>query len=151
MRSEDSKVLVKAAWAAFASRDPERIAAFFMDDAEWLAPTGNATAVALDMTHHMIGRDEIAAFIATGMRRLFTDVSIAFRGFHADGPIVVVEERMSARLPNGIAYANDYCFIFECRDGRIARVREYMDTLGGHQQVFAAGHPVRGDGGTSVG
>lgn len=151
MQSEDSKALVKAAWAAFASRDPDRIAAFFMDDAEWLAPAGNATAVALDVTHHMVGANVIAAFVATGMRRLFTDVSIAFRGFHADGPIVVVEERMSARLPNGIAYANDYCVVFECRDGRIARVREYMDTLGGHQQVFAAGHPLRGDGGTSVG
>ncbi len=151
MQSNDSKALVKAAWAAFASRDPDRIAAFFMDDAEWRAPAGNATAVALDMTHHMVGAAAIAAFIATGMRRLFTDVSITFRGFHADGPIVVVEERMSARLSNGIAYANDYCFIFECRDGRIARVREYMDTLGGHQQVFAMGHPLRGDGGTSAG
>ena len=151
MQSDDSKALVKAAWAAFASRDPDRIAAFFMDDAEWLAPADNATAVALNVTHHMVGSDVIAAFIATGMRRLFQDVSIAFRGFHADGPIVVVEERMSARLPNGIACANDYCFIFECRDGCIARVREYMDTLGGHQQVFAAGNPLRGDGGTSVG
>ncbi|BAR61599.1 hypothetical protein ACVIWV_003499 [Bradyrhizobium diazoefficiens] len=29
------------------------IAALFTDDAEWIAPKGNATAVALDHTDHM--------------------------------------------------------------------------------------------------
>jgi hypothetical protein len=142
VQTEDSRALVKQAWAAFASRDPARIAAVFADDAEWLAPPGNATAVALDGTNHMVGSHVIAAFIAADMRRLFLDVKVEFRGFHADGPVVVVEERMSARLPDGGSYVNDYCFIFECRDGRIARVREYMDTLGGHRQLFANGHPL---------
>jgi ketosteroid isomerase-like protein len=93
----------------------------------------------------MIGPDVIANFIAREMQRLYLDVSVAFRGFHADGPIVIVEERMSAKLPNGGSYSNDYCFVFECRDGRIARVREYMDTLGGYQQLFERGHPLRPD------
>jgi hypothetical protein len=34
-------------------------------------------------------------------------------------------------------------WIFECRDGRIARVREYMDTLGGYNQLFEKGHPLQ--------
>ena len=142
MQTEESRALVKQAWAAFASRDPDRIAAVFAEDAEWLAPTGNGTAVALGCTSHMVGSGAIAAFIATDMRRLFLDVKVEFRGFHADGPVVVVEERMSAELPNGGAYVNDYCFVFECRAGRIVGVREYMDTLGGHRQLFEKGHPL---------
>jgi uncharacterized protein len=142
MQSEDSRTLVKAAWAAFASRDRDRIAALFATDAQWLAPKDNATAAALEGPHHMIGPDTIAAFIATEMRRLFLDVAVDLRGFYADGPVVVVEAHLSAKLPNGGDYANDYCFIFECRDGRIARVREYMDTLGGQRQLFANGHPL---------
>ena len=47
MNPQDSKQLVIAAWQAFASRDKERIAALFSDDAEWLAPVGNATALAM--------------------------------------------------------------------------------------------------------
>lgn len=143
MQTEESRALVKKAWSEFASRDPQRIAAMFSDDAEWLAPPDNATAVALSGANHMVGRDVIARFIASGMRVLFRDVKVDFRGVHADGAIVVVEEQMSAKLPNGDDYVNDYCFIFECRDGKIARVREYMDTLKGHRQIFAKGDPLQ--------
>jgi len=143
MQTEESRALVKKAWAEFASRDLGRIAAAFTDDAEWLAPEGNGTAVALGGANRMGGRDAIAAFIATEMRRLFSNVAVEFRGFFADGPIVVVEEQMRATLPNGTHYVNDYCFVFECRDGKIFRVREYMDTLGGFRQIFAKGHPLQ--------
>jgi uncharacterized protein len=142
MHTEDSRSLVKKAWAEFASRDAQRIAAMFWEDAEWLAPPGNGTAVALGGTNRIVGGDTIAAFIAIEMRRLFLDVAVTFRGLYADGPIVVVEEQMSAKLPNGGCYVNDYCFVFECRDGRIARVHEYMDTLGGYNQLFERGHPL---------
>lgn len=131
-----SKEIVQGAWKAFASRDPEQIAEFFTEDAEWLAQAGNATAIALQMTHHMIGREVIARFLAVDFRRLYVaDVSVDFRGFYADGDIVVVEETMTATLADDRPYANDYCFVFELRDGRIHRVREYMDTASGHRQV----------------
>ena len=35
------------------------IEACLAPDAEWLASPGNATAVALRYTHHMVGRDSI--------------------------------------------------------------------------------------------
>jgi ketosteroid isomerase-like protein len=41
---------------------------------------------------------------------------------------VIVEESMTSILANGNHYANDYCLVFELRDGLIHRVREYMDT-----------------------
>ena len=142
MRTEETRALVKQAWAAFATRDSELIAQVFADDAEWIAPKANATAIALGVTDHMKGARVIAAFIAHGMRRLFGDVSISFNGFHADGPFAVVEEDMTAALPNGAPYQLSYCFIFECSRGRIVRVREYMDTMSGFRQVFADGHPL---------
>ncbi|MET4020785.1 ketosteroid isomerase-like protein [Bradyrhizobium sp. S3.2.12] len=49
------KDIVLNAWKTFSSRDAGRIAALFTDDAEWIAPKGNATAVALDHTDHMMG------------------------------------------------------------------------------------------------
>jgi uncharacterized protein len=142
MHTEDNISLVKSAWAAFASRDHGRIKALFTEDAEWIPPKDNATAKALGVADHMIGPDAIAHAIAREVPRLFRDISVEFRGFYAQGPIVIVENRFSATLPNGATYANDYCFIFECRDGKIAQMREYMDTLGGHKQIFAKGDPL---------
>ncbi|MFI7633388.1 nuclear transport factor 2 family protein [Nonomuraea sp. NPDC049400] len=137
MTSERNREVVKRAWRSFSTRDEDLIATFFTEDAEWLAPLGNATAVALGGTHHMVSRDAIVRFLTIEFPRMFvSDVAVDFRGFYADGDVVVVEETMQATLANGNAYRNDYCFVFELRDGLIHRVREYMDTANGHRMVF---------------
>lgn len=136
--TQDNREIVLSAWRAFADHDLERIAAYFTEDAEWSAPAGNATAAALDVPSHMVGRNAIAHFIANDFPRLFArDVAISFRGIYTEGDSVIVKETMSATLANGNSYVNDYCFIFELQDGLIYRVREYMDTARGHRMVFA--------------
>ena len=67
-------------------------------------------------------------------------MSIEFKGVHAAGDMVVVEERMRATLADGGRYDNDYCFVFELENGLIRRVREYMDTAKGHRMIFGEGH-----------
>jgi len=139
MKSEDSRRVVTATWEMFKTRHPERIAAMFTEDAEWLAPANNATAVALNGPSHMVGREQIAQLIGEEVWKLFTaDVAINFRGVYADGNIVVVEERMRATLSNGNPDDNDYCFVFEVKDGLVHRVREYMDTAKGNRMVLGA-------------
>jgi uncharacterized protein len=139
MTSEDAKCVVLAAWEAFKTRDPVLIAKVFTADAEWLAPADNATAVALDGPWRMVGSDEIARMIGQEIWKLFaSNVTIDFRGVYADGNVVIVEERMRATLRNGNDYDNDYCFVFEVQNGRIHRVREYMDTARANRLVFGA-------------
>jgi uncharacterized protein len=140
MKSETNKQAAIAAWLAFRTRDPETIAAVFTEDAEWLAPANNATAVALNGPWHIKGRDQIARMFATEVRKLFVaDVTAEFRGCYADGNVVVIEQRLRATLANGNAYDNDYCFVLELDNGLIHRVREYMDTAKGNRMVFGAG------------
>ena len=141
MTSEHSKSTVIAAWKVFKTRDLARISAVFTEDAEWLAPRDNATAIALRGSHHIVGRDRIAEFLSSGMYELFRDVRIEFRGVFADGDTVIVEETMHATLPNGARYDNEYCFVFELEAGRIKRVREYMDTQRGRIAILGAGGP----------
>ena len=132
MDSETNKQLVAQAWREFATRDPDRVRAVFTPDAEWLAPARNATALALDGTHHLVGRERIVRFLTSEFGTVFVaDVSIDFRGVYADGDTVIVEERTRATLAHGGHYDNDYCFVIELEDGRIRRVREYMDTQRG--------------------
>lgn len=132
-----SKQIVKNAWKAIATRDPAQIAAVFTEDAEWRAPEGNATAKALEHTHEMLGRAAIVRFLSTEMHRLFVkDIVVTFTNLLADGPVVVLEQRLQATLASGRAYDNEYCFIIELQNGRIHRVREYMDTQRGFKCIF---------------
>jgi ketosteroid isomerase-like protein len=127
---------VQRAWTTFASGDADRIRSTFTPDAEWLAPRRNATAVALGISHHMIGAHEIARFLTDELPRLYVkDVDIDFTNFIATGTTVVVEETMTATLADGSSYINEYCFIFELDGDRIRRVREYMDTAHGNRQM----------------
>lgn len=131
------KQVVIEAWKAFSSREPARITEFFTADAEWLAPAGNATAMALNVASHMVGRDAIVQFIVEEFPKLFvSDVTVDIRGVFAEGQTVFLEERMTATLSNGQRYENDYCFAFVVSGERISRVREYMDTQRGARCVF---------------
>lgn len=136
MQNQNKQIVIDA-WKAFSSRDAPRIGAFFTEEAEWIAPQGNATAIAINYPDHIIGCEAIAHFIAKEVPKVFVaDVSIDFRGFYCDGRTVVVEERMQATLFNGRNYSNDYSFIFELVGGKTSQVREYMDTQRGKACVF---------------
>jgi ketosteroid isomerase-like protein len=88
----------------------------------------------------MVGRNAITDFFARDFPRLFTrDVAVAAHGVQADGDRVTVEATVTATLANGNRYVNDYCFVFELRDGLISRVREYVDTARGHRMIFGEG------------
>jgi uncharacterized protein len=129
MQTRTSKEHVLDAWQAFATGDPERVSAVLTDDAQWLAPALNATAMAIDGTHHLIGRDRIVRFITREFPAVFVaDRAMDVQHLFADGDTVVLEARLRATLANGAHYGNEYCFVLELQDGRIHRVREYMDT-----------------------
>jgi ketosteroid isomerase-like protein len=143
MTAEENRAIVIDAWKAFSSRDAQKIAAFFTPDAEWTAPPDNATAQVLGAPSGFTGNDAIARFIAVDFGKVFRDVQIDFRGVHAGGSVVVVENRLRATLEGGALYDNDYCFVFEMKDGLIHRMREYMDTAKGHRMIFGEGAQPR--------
>jgi uncharacterized protein len=81
--------------------------------------------------------------MAHNFTRFFGNVDNNFRTVVAEGEVVVVEHRLSATLPNGRSYLNACCFVYEVRDGKVWRIREYMDTRGGWAQVFGESEPVQ--------
>ena len=50
------------------------------------------------------------------------------RRFIAEGDIVVVEGRGQNVTRDGRPYENDYCWLFEFRNGQVAALTEYADT-----------------------
>ena len=81
--------------------------------------------------------------MAYNFARFFAGVDNKFRSVVAEGEVVVVEHRLSATLPNGRSYLNDYCFVYEVRNDKVWRIREYMDTRGGWAQVFGQDEPIQ--------
>ncbi|MDP3759240.1 MAG: nuclear transport factor 2 family protein [Ramlibacter sp.] len=137
MDTSTTKDIVIDAWKAFATRDPARIEAVFTEDAQWHAPPGNATALALGHTEHVLDRNTIVRFLSRELATLFVaDVKSTPRCLVAEGPIAVLETRFQGTLANGRPYDNEYCFVIEVKDGRIRRMREYMDTQRGFRCIF---------------
>lgn len=141
MTSKEAAVTV---WRALGSGDADRIRSVLADDVEWRAPPENATAVALGVTHHMVGAEAIVRFIRDDYPRLFPNgMEIEPISVTAEGERVIFEQRHSATLTNGRAYALDYVFIFEMAGSRVRRIREYMDARSGYHQIFGAATPGR--------
>lgn len=134
--SSPSSRIVERAFTAFAGHDREQIAAVLTEDAEWLSYPDNPSVAVLGGTHHMVGREAVVAFFAEDFPRLYTrDVGVTVHAIHADGDRVVTELTMTATLADGRPYTNDFCFVFELRDGLIHRAREYVDTARGLRMV----------------
>jgi uncharacterized protein len=131
-----TKDFVLDAWTTFGTGDPDRIGAVFAEDAEWLAPAGNAAARILG-GHHLVGRGRIVTFLTEEFPVVFgTDVSSEVEAVLAEDDTVVLQTRLRSRLPNGNRYDNAYCFLITLRDGRIHRIREHLDT---HRGLLAFG------------
>jgi uncharacterized protein len=149
----DPKQTVLALYGAYATGNAGEISSLLHDEVVWTAPAGNATQVALGLGRpedagtprgaNDLDRAAIVSFMAYNFARFFGGVDNDFRTVVAEGEVVVVEHRLSATLPNGRSYVNDYCFIYEVRDDKVWRIREYMDTLGGWAQVFGEGDPAQ--------
>jgi len=54
----------------------------------------------------------------------------------AEGNEVAVEAESFATMTNGRVYANRYHFLFEVADGKILRIKEYMDTMHAWETFF---------------
>ena len=56
------------------------------------------------------------------------DPKVFVKALMSDGDMVAVESWSLGELPDGREYRNDYAWIFRLKDGKIARLHEYMDS-----------------------
>lgn len=113
--------------------DMEALRDFFQPDAVW------TLAGDLPLSRGWVGPDQIFdEFIPAMFSRLVPEtVELEFEGVIAEGPRVFAEWNTRARTRSGHDYDQHCLAVFTIRDGRIAEVREYLDTLHAHRTVFA--------------
>jgi uncharacterized protein len=121
----DAKGVIQRYLDALVAGDVEIIRDSFTEDATWTI-YGD-----LPIAGPWHGRDSIVDdFLGGAVGALFEAGSHVFEfpTMVAEGDTVALEWHVQARSVAGEPYDNKYCGIFIVRDGKIAAVREYLDT-----------------------
>ena len=131
MSAEQNKEMVKAAWIAFGKGDLQTAFNSMADNVSWLIP-GNIPGV----SGVKRGKDEITKF-ASGVGAVFPEgLQTEITRAHATEDAVILELTNRGKVSNGKSYENEYCFVFELENGKIRRIREYVDTLKAKETLF---------------
>lgn len=125
MTADQNKELVTKTWQAFIKGDVDTALANMSDEISWVIP-GNLQGV----SGLKRGKAAIREFGSNVGRTFPQGLNSQINKVHAAGDdTVVVELTNSGKTANGKDYRNEYCFIFELENGKIRRVREYVDLL----------------------
>lgn len=123
MSVESNKELVTKTWNAFVKGDVKTAFANMSDEISWLIP-GNLPG----LSGLRKGKAEIMNF-ARGAAKIFPGgLQCEIKRVYGDGNTVIIELTNRGKVFNGKDYENEYCFVFEVEDGKVRRVREYVDT-----------------------
>jgi uncharacterized protein len=132
--THDSKAVLERYVAAVQAGDEAAIRDAFAEDATWRLDGE------LPISGTWEGREAILGdFLATAMSFYEPgSVRLEITSLIADGERVAMEWTSRARNTRGEPYENHCIGVFTVRDGRIASVHEYMDTLYAYRTAFAA-------------
>jgi uncharacterized protein (TIGR02246 family) len=132
--SADSKTVLQHYVAAVQAGDAETIRDCFAPDAVWQLDGE------LPISGTWRGREAITTeFLASAMSYYQPgSVSLQITSIIAEGQKVAMEWTSRARNRRGEPYENHCIGVFSVRDGKIAHVHEYMDTLYAYRSAFSA-------------
>jgi uncharacterized protein len=132
MSAEQNKEMVKATWTAFGKGDLKTAFGNMADNVSWLIP-GNTPGV----SGVKRGKDEILKFMGS-VGTLFPEgLQSEITRAHASEDAVILELTNRGKVNNGKFYENQYCFVFELENGKIRRIREYVDTQKAKELLFS--------------
>lgn len=120
---EQNKQAVTEFMKVFSGGDVDTILDSMTDDATWwVAGTIPGISGTKDKAGFGAMLGGIAESTTTGA------ITLTPLAFTAEGERVAVETESYAELKNGRVYNNLYHFVFTVRDGKIASVKEFLDT-----------------------
>ena len=127
MSTETTRAVIDDFYTALRKGDRARLLELLAPDAVWIPPAAAPVA-------RTEGAEAIADALGGDIVRSTFDLSKPFaleiRRMIADGDVAVVQQRLTATAKaTGADYDNQYCWVYEVRDGRIAVLEEYADTI----------------------
>ncbi len=118
---EENKRRVEAFFDAMNAADSQRIAAAYAEDGTcW---TSGNTLISGTMT-----KPQIVAGASAVLDVFPEGLAFTVHAMTAEGERVAVEAESNGQHVSGKWYRNLYHFLFEFRNGKLLRLKEYMDT-----------------------
>jgi ketosteroid isomerase-like protein len=127
---EQNKAIVREYFRRIETGDA-KITDLLSDDVTWWVPQSSA----LGGTHS--GKAAVLALMAQGVDLYQPPLQVEIEELVGERDLVCAQVVITAKTAAGDPYRNDYHFAFRIRDGRIAGVREYVDTQYAAEKLFA--------------
>lgn len=129
----DNKALVADFFATFSRGDVPGVIDRMHDEGSWWV-SGTIDGISGSYT-----KDELAGLLE-GARAMYREgaLRITPTKMTAEDDRVAVEATSYATMEDGRIYANSYHFLVTVRDGKVADVREYMDTIHARETFFGS-------------
>ncbi len=124
MQTEETRALIKTYYETLPTGNREKLSSLFAEDVEWYPPESAPLEV-------IRGREAVTKELGGDTPKRIFDMKTFRLNIHrilADGDTAVVQHSISAKTREGEQYDNEYCWVYLCRDGQIAKIEEYADT-----------------------
>lgn len=123
MSTEANRQLVSDTWGAVTNGDVEGFMSRLADDVTWTFFGSHRFAGTIR------GKDELVTKLFAPLGEVLADgIKVHVDTLTAEGDRVVIEARGEAATKDGRPYNNNYCIVVTVRDGKVAHVREYLDS-----------------------
>lgn len=121
-----SEQLIRDFFIALSSGDLDHVATYCTEDLEWEPMVRDIPGAG-----KWTGRDKVFGEFIGPVRGAFRagDPKVEVAHIAISGDFAMAETRATGERADGKPYDNRYAWAFELRDGRIACIREYMDSL----------------------
>ena len=119
--SQTNKEIVSRFLEALGSGDAVTVESLLSDDCF-------ADCIGTSIVSRIRDRDEIIRTSSYFKRNMKDGIHFHILNMTAEEDRVAVEAEGTSELQNGVAYNNQYHFLFFLRAGKICKLREYMDT-----------------------
>jgi len=135
---EANKQLARDLFARFSTNDIAGVLVLLADDITWWI-AGKADAQPASGEHD---KRWMARLFKNMVSQFDGPMQMTIRGLIAEGNKVAVEVVGDGKLLDGRRYQNEYHLLLTIRDGKIAAVREYLDTQHVVATWFVPAKPV---------
>ena len=124
MAEAENRKIVEQAHAALALGQTRPYHDMLADNVIWTVMGSTA------WSKTWVGRNSVLTDLFGELRSQFVEdaIHITTQAYYADGDFVAVEGKGHNRTKAGLAYENEYCWIYELSSGKVTEVVEYSDT-----------------------
>ncbi|MGP0027429.1 MAG: nuclear transport factor 2 family protein [Streptosporangiaceae bacterium] len=123
--TQETRQLIARFLQAHEHADAPAIRELITEDATWHLPPSADVGP-------FTGAGQVSAALAGGAADHWLDTATIKRNIIeiiVDGDTAVALESKTATTHGGDHYANDYCWVYTCREGLISQIRNFTDTL----------------------